>query len=317
MKYLVTGGAGFIGSHLCDALLAGGHQVMVLDNLSTGIAEHVDARAVLVVGDVTRLDTVLPLVMEADGVFHLAAVASVEKSRNDWCATTHTNLCGMVTVLDAIKRQDQALPLVYASSAAVYGDTTIFPIVEGSPPLPRTAYGVDKYAGELHAGIGCSLHGIPSTGLRLFNVYGPRQNPASAYSGVISIFASRLLRHQPVTIYGDGRQSRDFIYVDDVVNLMKAAMLVHHATHSASAPVYNACTGQETTILRLALLLTELTQSAGEIHYAPAREGDIIRSCGSPERSLEALGVATSTDIRDGLARTLEWMKQYSTVTFS
>ena len=309
MHYLVTGGAGFIGSHLVDALLEGGHRVTVLDDLSSGRTENVDVRAELVIGDAGELNTVSSLVENMDGVFHLAAIASVEKSRTDWRHTTHANLCATVAVLEAISRRTTAIPLVYASSAAVYGDTAMLPIVEGMAARPKTAYGVDKYASELHAGIGCSLHGIPSTGLRFFNVYGPRQDPTSPYSGVISIFARRALIGEPLVIYGDGGQSRDFIYVADVVAMLRSAMLVHHGQSHASAPVYNVCRGEEMSVKRLAALLIELTGSPSGIVYAPAREGDIYRSLGSPERATEALGVVAGTVMREGLSRTLAWMK--------
>jgi UDP-glucose 4-epimerase len=309
VHYLVTGGAGFIGSHLCDALLRAGHHVTILDNLSTGKVENVDTRAELIVGDAGDLQSVIPLVAQADGVFHLAAIASVERSRTDWRNTTHANLCATVTILDAITRRTTPIPMVYASSAAVYGDTTALPIVEGLAAMPKTAYGVDKYSSELHAGVGQMLHGIPSTGMRFFNVYGPRQDPASPYSGVISIFAHRLLQGQDVTIFGDGEQSRDFIYVTDVVALLNAAMLLHHAEDTPTSPVYNACTGREISVKRLCMLLMELTESQGIAQYAEAREGDIYRSVGSPERAINALGVSAATEMREGLMRTLAWMR--------
>jgi UDP-glucose 4-epimerase len=244
-----------------------------------------------------------------DGVYHLAAIASVDKSRTDWRQTTHANLCGTVSVLDAISKRHVPIPMVYASSAAVYGDTSVMPITEGFTPYPKTAYGVDKYSSELHAGVGCTIHGIPSTGLRFFNVYGARQDPASPYSGVISIFARLALEGKLLNIYGDGGQSRDFIHVSDVVMMLKAAMLVHHGEPEPSSPVYNACTGQETSVHRLALLLIELTGSNSEIGYFPARNGDIYRSLGAPDRATLGLGVAASTSIREGLMKTLAWMK--------
>ncbi len=311
MHYLVTGGAGFIGSHLVDSLLEGGHRVTVLDDLSSGFAENVHPQADLIVGDAAELATVSSLIDDIDGIFHLAAIASVEKSRTDWRQTTHANLCATVSVLEAISRRPSVIPLVYASSAAVYGDSMALPIVEGIAVHPKTAYGVDKYASELHAGIGLGLHGIPSTGLRFFNVYGPRQDPASPYSGVISIFARRALGGEPLLIYGDGGQSRDFIYVSDIVALLRSAMLVHHGQTHASAPVYNACRGEELSVKRLASLIVELTGSSSHIVYGPPREGDIYRSLGSPERATEALGVAAATVMRDGLSKTLAWMRTF------
>jgi UDP-glucose 4-epimerase len=309
VHYLVTGGAGFIGSHLVDALIDGGHRVTVLDDLSTGMSDNVHPQAELVVGDAASVSTVSSLIENADGVFHLAAIASVDKSRTDWRSTTHANLCATVAVLEAISKRATPIPMVYASSAAVYGDTSVMPITEGMPAYPKTAYGVDKYASELHAGVGCSLHGIPSTGLRFFNVYGARQDPASPYSGVISIFARRALQGQPLMIYGDGGQTRDFIYVADVVAMLSAGMLVHHGLSDVTAPVYNACTGEEMSVKRLALMLIELTGSSSQIQYAAAREGDIYRSLGCTQRATDALGIAASTVMREGLARTLAWMQ--------
>ena len=310
MHYLVTGGAGFIGSHLVDTLLEGGYRVTVLDNLSTGFSDNIDPRADLVIGDAADLSTVSSLIGSVDGVFHLAAIASVEKSRTDWRHTTHVNLCATVSVLEAISRRATPIPMVYASSAAVYGDTTLIPIVEGAIASPKTAYGVDKYASELHAGVGCALHRIPSTGLRFFNVYGPRQDPASPYSGVISIFAQRALMGEPLIIYGDGSHSRDFIYVSDIAAMLRSAMLVHHGQIQPYAPVYNACTGTEMSVKRLAMLIIDLTHSASEIVHAPAREGDIYRSLGCDVRATEALGTAAATVMRDGLGKTLAWLKQ-------
>jgi UDP-glucose 4-epimerase len=309
VKYLVTGGAGFIGSHLTDALLAAGHQVMVLDDLSTGSPENVDPRAELVIGDVASLHELMPLVQQVDGVYHLAAIASVDRSRTDWRYTTYANLFGTVSVLDAISKRAEPIPMVYASSAAVYGDTSAIPIIEGLSVNPKTAYGVDKYSSELHAGVGCTIHGIPSTGLRFFNVYGARQDPASPYSGVISIFARLALEGKPLCIHGDGGQTRDFIYVQDVVHMLQAAMLVHHGEPTPTAPVYNACTGEETSIHRLALLLIELAGSRSSIQHLPQRHGDIYRSVGAPERATLGLGVAAATPIREGLAHTLAWMR--------
>ena len=185
-KYLVTGGAGFIGSHLVDALHAAGHSAFVLDDLSTGKRENLPEAATLVEGSVTDAPLVREIMGKVDGCFHLAAIASVERCNNDWIETHQVNMTGAVTVFDAAVHHK--VPVVYASTAAVYGAATDFPIVETARMQPLSAYGADKRCIELHAQVGWHVHGIPSAGLRFFNVYGPRQNPYSPYSGVISIF---------------------------------------------------------------------------------------------------------------------------------
>src|ERR1700761_3440303 len=233
--FLVTGGAGFIGSHLCEALIARGDQVRVLDDLSTGHRRNVPAQATLIVGDVADPTAVAEAMADVDGCFHLAAIASVEKGVTDWLGTHRVNVSGTVTVFDAVRRQGSRIPVVYASSAAVYGDAAVVPIAETAPCVPLSAYGADKYGCELHARVASHVHGIPAVGLRFFNVYGPRQDPKSPYSGVISIFCERIAAGLPITVYGDGQQTRDFVYVGDVVRALLGAM----ALRPGDAPVFH------------------------------------------------------------------------------
>src|ERR1700733_8992720 len=233
--YLATGGAGFIGSHLCEALVARGDTVRVLDDLSTGHRRNLPPTATLIVGDVADPATVAQAVDQVDGCFHLAAIASVERGVTDWLGTHRANLTGTVTVFDAIRRQGNKIPVVYASSAAVYGDAVTVPIAEAEPCVPLSAYGADKYACEMHARVASHVHAIPTTGLRFFNVYGPRQDPRSPYSGVISIFCERVIRGAPIDVFGDGSQTRDFVYVADVV----AALLSAMERSLPGAPVFN------------------------------------------------------------------------------
>ncbi len=302
--WLVTGGAGFIGSHLCDALAARGDTVRVLDDLSTGDAANLPPGVTLIRGDVADPDDVAAAMDGVDGCFHLAAIASVEKATTDWLGTHRTNLTGTVTVLDAIRRQGSRIPVVYASSAAVYGDAATVPIAETEPCRPLSAYGADKYGCELHARTASHVHGIPTVGLRFFNVYGPRQDPDSPYSGVISIFAERIAAGRPVSIYGDGQQTRDFVYVADVVAAMLAAM----ALKPADAPVFNICTGIPTSVEELARLIAGLAHQKLRIEANQPRAGEIRHSLGIPANGDRVLGLPKRTCLREGLAEVLAWL---------
>ena len=295
--YLVTGAAGFIGSHLVDALLAAGHTVRGLDDLSTGRVDNLDPRCVLVRGDVADAETVLGAMQGVDGCFHLAAIASVARGNEEWLETHRVNQTGTVQVLDAARAAGR-LPVVYASSAAVYGPVADI-ADESRAPAPITAYGADKFGSELHARVGAVVHGVPTVGLRFFNVYGPRQDPHSPYSGVISIFARRIVEGRSVEVHGDGSQTRDFIYVADVVRHLVAAM--RHAAEQGGSHVFNVCTGHEVSVIELARTLARLSGQPERITNGQARPGDIARSVGAPERAVAALGVRASTKLMDGL----------------
>ncbi|PWC43137.1 NAD-dependent epimerase/dehydratase family protein [Azospirillum sp. TSO22-1] len=305
-RYLVTGGCGFIGSHLIERLLAAGHEVRVLDDLSTGKRENLPAGVPVTVGTVADPAVVDEAMRGVDGCFHLAAVASVERSREAWLETHHTNLSGTVAVFDAARRAraDGPVPVVYASSAAVYGDNPVMPLTEDATTRPLSAYGADKLGCELHARVADGVHGVPTTGFRFFNVYGPRQDPKSPYSGVISIFAGRIAQGQPITINGDGEQVRDFVYVKDLVRCLTAAM----DRPQAGAPVYNVCTGKATSVNRLAEVLAELSGRSLAKSHGPARSGDIRVSIGNPARLIAAFGTACETALEDGLRDTLAWL---------
>ncbi len=302
--WLVTGGAGFIGSHLCEALLAGGDAVVVLDDLSSGHRHNLPPAARLVVGDVADPATLAPLVGGIDGCFHLAAIASVARGVTEWVATHRANLTATVTLLDAIRGSGRAVPVVYASSAAVYGDCRTVPIAETAEKAPLSAYGADKYGCELHARVASHVHAIPTTGLRFFNVYGPRQDPKSPYSGVISIFCDRIRAGKGIDIFGDGQQTRDFVFVRDVVAALMAAMA--HA--STDAPVFNVCTGHPTTVGDLAATIADLAGVAATITHQPPRAGEIRHSLGDPTRARAALGLTAPRPLRDGLAEVLGWL---------
>jgi UDP-glucose 4-epimerase len=214
-RYLVTGGCGFIGSHLVDALCGRGHTVRILDDLSTENFAYKPPNVEFVRGDVAEPRIVLQAMRGVEGCFHLAAVASVERGNSDWLGTHRTNLTGTVAVFDAARRGNpkERIPVVFASSAAVYGGNPDIPLSEDATPRPLSAYGADKLGCELHGSVASHVHRVPTCGLRFFNVYGPRQDPTSPYSGVISIFCNRLKARRGITVYGDGHQTRDFIYV--------------------------------------------------------------------------------------------------------
>ena len=305
--YLVTGGAGFIGSHLADLLLAAGHEVRVLDDFSTGKVENLDPRCAILRGDAADPAIVEEAFTGIAGCFHLAAVASVQRGNEAWFETHRANQSATVAVLEAASKAGQ-IPVVYASSAAIYGNIGDLIATESLRPAPQTAYGVDKYGSELHASIGFAVHGVPSIGMRFFNVYVPRQDPRSPYSGVISIFAGRLAAGQGLTVHGDGGQTRDFVYVADVVRHLRAAMGV--LQKRPVAELVNVCTGRATSVLDLANLLSALRGNVGAVSHGPARLGDIRQSLGDPTKAIALLGVAAEMNLRDGLALTLQSLHQ-------
>jgi UDP-glucose 4-epimerase len=306
-RYLVTGGCGFIGSHLIERLLSQGHGVIVLDDMSTGKRENLPADVPVVVGDVADAELVKGAAAGCDGVFHLAAVASVDRSREAWIETHRSNLTGAIAVFDAARTAGPGgatIPVVYASSAAVYGDNPNMPLTEDAATRPLSAYGADKLGCELHARVADGVHGVPTTGFRFFNVFGPRQDPKSPYSGVISIFAGKIARGEGIVVNGDGEQVRDFVYVGDLVRYLTAAM----DKPQAGAPVYNVCTGRPTSVNQLAATLAELSGKPLNVAYGPARPGDIRVSIGDPTRLEQDFAMRCETSLADGLAATLAWL---------
>ena len=307
-RYLITGGAGFIGSHLAERLLAGGHFVQVLDDLSSGRSENVPAGAELIAADVTDPDAVQCAFEGIDGCFHLAAIASVERCRKQLAHSNAVNLGGTITVFEeAVRAQahrGRPVPVIYASSAAVYGNPDETPISEGAPPRPENSYGLDKLCCEMHAAVIGRSNELRVAGLRFFNVYGPRQSPDSPYSGVISIFCERTVAGEPIDIHGDGSQIRDFIYVDDVVAaLLRAMDAVGPVPH-----VFNISTGVGTSISQLGRAISQILGCPFEPRYVPPRTGDIRVSIGAPAHARNVLGFAATVPLSRGLARTLEAM---------
>lgn len=308
--YLVTGGAGFIGSHLVNRLLAAGHHVRVLDDLSTGRRENLSDRAELIIGCVSDPGTVAAALDGVDGCFHLAAIASVARCNDDWLTAHRVNLGGGINVFEGASRQrPTALPVVYASSAAIYGDTDTLPITEDTIPRPQTPYGADKVGLEHQARAHAAVRGLSSVGLRFFNVYGPRQDPSSPYSGVIARFTDLLAAGRPVSVHGDGRQTRDFVYVSDVVEACLSAMNRIEARPGAEprAEIFNVCTGHAVSILDLASTLGRLLHRDVSIAHTAPRAGDIRQSYGDPRALEAAFGLRPQVPLAVGLQRLLEW----------
>jgi UDP-glucose 4-epimerase len=301
--FLVTGGAGFMGSHLVDALLKQGHRVRVLDDLSSGSRKNLPERAEFLHADVTDPAAVTAAFDRIDACFHLAAIASITLSNEAWQRTHQVNLAGTINIFEQARRlrPHREIPVIYASTAAVYGDCAEIPTREASPADPLSAYGADKRACELHARVAGAVHGIPTVGLRFFNLYGPRQDAFSHYSGVITRFGERLRRGEPVEIFGDGEQIRDFTYIADAI----AALLCAPSAADTSAPVFNVCTGKGTTVKRLAETIAALHRTKLIALHRPARSGETRVSIGDPLHAAKGLGFRAKTALLEGLAMTL------------
>jgi UDP-glucose 4-epimerase len=305
-RYLVTGGCGFIGSHLIAALLKTGADVVVLDDLSTGRADRLPQDASLVRGDIRDAAVVHRAMAGCDACFHLAAIASVQRCQEEWALSHDVNLGGTVRIFEAA-RDHGNLPVIYASSAAVYGDAGNRPLSESTMPAPLSPYGSDKCGCELQAQAGGRAFGLPTIGLRFFNVFGPGQDPHSPYSGVVSRFAERLRQGRSVDIYGDGRQTRDYIYVGDVVR----ALILALPKASPTALVFNVCTGRSISIIEMAHHMFELCGREPAMRFCPPRPGDIRHSLGDAARAAAILGFHAETGFAAGLATTLRHMEQF------
>lgn len=298
MRVLITGGAGFIGSHLSEQALASGHVVRVLDNLSTGKRSNLpaDPRVEFIEGNIRDPRTVLEAVNGVDAIVHLAAVASVQASVDDPLGTHASNFDGTLHLLDAA-RQHGVRRFVYASSAAVYGNTEQLPVAESAPLNPLTPYASDKLAGEHYLAFYASRYQIAAQAFRFFNIYGPRQDPSSPYSGVISIFADRLQRRQPVTIFGDGLQSRDFVYVGDLARILLQAL----ESCAESFQVMNVGRGQSASLLDVLAAFEQVSGRQLERRHAESRHGDIRHSRADICRLQRVYGTATPTALPEGL----------------
>jgi len=297
--WLVTGGAGFIGSHVVEALVERGERVRVLDDLSTGRRENLAAVAGqvdLVVGDVRDLAAVSQAAAGVDVFVHLAAVASVQVSVENPRLALEVNVTGTLNVLEAA-RSVGARRFVLASSAAVYGDHTALPLKEELAHRPLSPYAMSKAAGEGLCLAYTASYGLPTVALRFFNIYGPRQDPRSPYSGVISIFVERMRQELPPVIFGDGRQTRDFVYVKDLVE----AILLAGEREEAVGGVLNIAGGRETTVLQLAATLNQVLGTDLTPTFGPPRSGEVRYSRGDARRAQEKLGWQATTGLLDGL----------------
>ena len=304
-KVLITGGAGFIGSHTADLIMQQGTPVRVLDNLSSGHRHNLpDSHPLLefIEGDICDRETVDSALQGVSHCLHLAAQVSVVASLDDPGFSAQQNILGFVNVLDACRVQG-IQRLVYASSAAIYGEPASLPLAEDAPAAQLSPYGLEKKVNEQYCDLYRRLYGFSALGMRFFNVFGPRQDPKSPYAGVIALFVDRIRDNQALTIFGDGRQTRDFIYVGDVARSNLAAL---------QGNLQNACnvaTGRSTSLLDLVESLSGLTGNRPEISFDAPREGDIVHSLASPQRMNQQLGVVAETDLDTGLARLLESVK--------
>jgi UDP-glucose 4-epimerase len=304
MRAVVTGGAGFIGSSIVDALVDEGADVVVLDDLSTGFAENLNPAADLVEGDIADFDAVAKAVAGAEVVFHQAAHRAVFRSVEHPLTTDRANIGGTLNVLVAA-REAGVRRVVSASSSSVYGGAEQLPTPETSPLLPRSPYAVTKLTGEHYCRVFWELFGLETVSLRYFNVYGPRQRPDSQYAAVIPLFMDALRTGEPPEVHGDGKQSRDFTYISDVVkaNLLAAAA----PTERCAGRAYNIAGGSAHSLLDLLAILEELMGTNAELNHIASRAGDVKHTCAEVTAAATDLGFRTQIDFREGLEKTVAW----------
>src|ERR1700735_1228038 len=307
MRYLVTGGAGFIGSNIVDELVRRGHQVVVLDDLSAGKESNLaDARGKvdLRIGSVTDLAAVQTACHGADYVIHLAARTSVPRSVENPIETNHENIDGTLNVVVAA-RDARVRRLVYAASSSAYGETPTLPKTEEMRPDPISPYGIKKYVGELYARVFGRVYGLENVCIRYFNVFGPRQDPNSQYSGVLSRFMLAVIEGQPPVVFGDGEQSRDFTFVENIVDETLRAC----DAQAASGMVFNGGTGARITLNKVLQLLENLTGTKIQAKFELPRTGDIRDSQADVSLARKVLGYEPQINFEAGLQRTWQWYK--------
>lgn len=304
MQALVTGGAGFIGSSVVDALVADGHEVRVLDDLSSGFEENVNDKAELIVGDVADADTVRKAVEGVDHVFHQAALRAVLRSVNDPLATDRANTHGTLVLLKcAVDAGVQRV--IAASSSSVYGGAEVRPTPESTPLQPRSPYAVSKMAGEHYCRVFSELYGLETVSLRYFNVYGPRQRPDSAYAAVIPLFMEAVHAGVAPIVHGDGLQSRSFGYITDVAAANLAAASA--PSEAARGQAYNIAGMETHSVLDILRVICEQMGRQATPEHTEPRAGDVRHTWGDPTLAAEAIGYRSTIDFEAGMARTIEW----------
>ena len=308
-KYVVTGGAGFIGSALVRGLLVlGDGSVEIIDNLSTGHQQNVaevSSQISFHHADICDFGAIRSVISSADTVFHIAAIPSVPKSIVDPVPSHESNIDGTFNVLRACV-EGRVRKVVYAASSSAYGDTEVLPKVETMSPNPKSPYAAQKLMGEYYCSAFSSCYGLDATSLRFFNVYGPRQDPGSPYSGVISVFMSCLLQHTTPTIYGDGEQTRDFTYIEDVVDLVIKAS----KARGVAGKVFNAGNGNRYSLNQIWNLLQKIEGVEIPALYGPSRAGDVRDSQADTNAAVRELGHAPRFSIEEGLRHTLQWYRE-------
>lgn len=294
---LVTGGRGFIGSHLVSHLLSLNINVLVLDKSIHKPTFCNIERAKIIEGDVLSHGLLNECLEQVDTCFHLAALSSVPVCARDWIFSHENNVLAFNGLLEELRRVSHPVKLIYSSSAAVYGDSKILPSSEFEHVSPNSTYGADKLSNEIYAEVVNRVYGIPSIGLRLFNVYGPGQLDSNPYSGVITSFKNAINKNQPIRIFGDGKQTRDFVYIKDVVEAFMAAA----NTPYDKAGVFNVCGGNAISIIELAELMMRLTENRVPVVYEKAREGDLYHSLGDQALAKKELNFIAKIPMESGL----------------
>ena len=306
MKTVITGGCGFIGSHIAEALVNDGEEVVIYDNLSSGYEHNIDSfrdKVEFIKGDVRDLDKLKEVMQGATNVFHEAALVSVFESVEKPYDNHDINLTGTLNVLTAA-RDAGAKRLVVASSAAIYGNDPTLPKQETMLPQPESPYALAKITKEYYLSVFSKLYGLETVSLRYFNVFGPRQDPSSMYSGVISKFVDVITAGQDPTVFGDGKQTRDFVFVKDIV---QANLLAMRAPSDVSGCSFNVGTGKRTSLLDLLDALKEITGKDFTVHFKDVRSGDIRHSVSDISAATERLGYQPQYDITSGLKQLLDW----------
>jgi len=307
VRYLVTGGAGFIGSNIVDELVRRGHDVAVIDDLSAGKEENLAAvkdKIQMIRGSICDLPTVSAACRGVDYVLHLAARTSVPRSVKDPLETNRVNIDGTLNVLVAA-RDAGVRRVVYAASSSAYGETPTLPKVESMPPAPISPYGVTKLVGEVYAQVFGRVYGLENVSLRYFNVFGPRQDPTSQYSGVLAKFLTAQLEGGELVIYGDGQQSRDFTYIDNIVDLTLRAA----EAPGVSGMIFNGGTGARYTLNETVKLLGKISGRPAQVRYDPPRPGDILHSQADISLARKHLAYEPLVNYEEGLRRTWEWYR--------